>query len=61
MKGFSLLTDVEILLDLMKKDNTVIIDSIPYKNVNLYKKVNVKKRSLVKPKDINNEKCKGNK
>ena len=63
MRNFSLLTDPNILLNLIKEENIVVIDSIPYKNVDIYGKtrINNKRMSNVKRKVLTIRKYKGNK
>ena len=61
MRNFSLLTDPVILLNLINKENIVIIDSIPYKNIDVYGKVNDKKSNFVRRKVLRNRKYRGNK
>lgn len=40
--------DPELLLDYLKRDNIVYIDSLPYRGVNLYAKNKVRKIEKVK-------------
>ena len=53
MKTFSLvcnpgIEDPKLLLDYLKRDNVVYIDSLPYKGVDLYAKTKVSKIEKVK-------------
>ena len=52
MKCFSFFTDPNIVLNLIKDNNVVYIDSIPYKGINLYEKVNLKKINKTKVKTL---------
>ena len=63
MKNFSLLIDPNILLNMINNENIVVIDSIPYKNVDVYGKTKLKssKKGIVKRKVLTIRKSKGNK
>ena len=52
MKCFSFFTDPNIVLKLIKDNNVVYIDSIPYKGINLYEKVNLKQINKTKVKTL---------
>ena len=56
MKCFSFFTDPNIVLKLIKDNNVVYIDSIPYKGINLYEKVNLKKINKTKVKTLKKNK-----
>ncbi len=60
MKNFNLLIDPITLLHLVNNENTVVIDSIPYKNVDVYGKIRAKKRVLQRNKVLKGVKYKNN-
>jgi hypothetical protein len=55
-----LLIDPITLLHLVNNENTVVIDSIPYKNVDVYGKIRAKKRVLQRNKVLKGVKYKNN-
>jgi len=61
LKNFNLLIDPITLLHLVNNENTVVIDSIPYKNVDVYGKIRTKKRVLQRNKVLKGVKYKNNK
>ena len=61
MRNFNLLIDPVTLLHLVNNENVIIIDSIPYKNVDVHSKVKTKKRFLQRNRMIKEVKYKNNK
>ena len=52
MRSFSLFTDPTMILNLVKNDNVVYIDSIPYKGVDLNKNLSMKQINKIEVKTL---------